>query len=322
MKEKINDCLHPLVYGPVLSRRLGISLGVDVVPYKVCSVNCVYCEVGATTDLSLNRQEFIKPELIIKAIDESLSDHPKLDSITFSGMGEPTLYSGLGVVINYIKTNYPQYQLTLITNSTLLYQDQIRKEINPIDLIIPSLDAVSEDIFRQINRPCHDLTASMVINGLIALKRDFANEIWMEVFIIPGINDTQDEIYRIKQILEIIKPTRIQLNSLDRPGTEAWVKKASPQELRRVKDMLFPLNTEIVAFNEPVKNKPLSYSNERDSILRLLNSKEYTLDEMSSILHLHIHSIHKHIRDLVEENLIYSDLINEKLYYKIKTSCY
>ena len=153
------------LFGPVPSRRLGISLGVDLVPHKVCTFNCIYCEVGKTTKLTLERDEYIPFEDIKKELDDYLSRDPKLDFITFSGNGEPTLNSRIGDVIRYIKRDYPKYKLALITNGTLLYDPGVRKEVMDVDVLLPSLDAVSDIPYKKINRPVHGLNIDKITQG-------------------------------------------------------------------------------------------------------------------------------------------------------------
>src|SRR3989339_452235 len=206
------------VFGPVPSRRLGTSLGVDLVKHKICSLNCVYCECGATTDLTIDRKSFFPLSDIIFEIDSILVGKPYLDYITFSGSGEPTLSSDIGEVIRYIKKYYPQYKIALLTNATLLNDIALRKELLPVDLIIPSVDAGSEEVFKKINCPQVNLSLGELVNGLKAFADEFEGHVWIEVFIVPGINDDDSEIEKIKQICHLINPEKIQLNTLDRPA--------------------------------------------------------------------------------------------------------
>lgn len=161
---------YKYIFGPVPSRRLGSSLGIDLIPYKTCSLNCVYCECGKTTDLTFERKEYVPTERVIEELDDYLKTEPELDYITFSGSGEPTLHNGIGEIIKFLKENYPQYQLALLTNSTLLNDEKLQDEIKKLDLIVPSLDAVSEDVFQKINRPVEGLSAQKIVQGLINLN--------------------------------------------------------------------------------------------------------------------------------------------------------
>jgi len=145
------------LFGPVPSRRLGISLGIDLVPYKTCTANCVYCECGKTTNLTIERKEYIPTDEILNELDVYLKQAPDLDYITFSGSGEPTLHSKIGEIINFLKKNYPQYKVAVLTNGTLLFHKELRDELKNADIIKPSLDAGSDEIFKKIKRPHENL---------------------------------------------------------------------------------------------------------------------------------------------------------------------
>jgi wyosine [tRNA(Phe)-imidazoG37] synthetase (radical SAM superfamily) len=222
------------IFGPVISRRLGKSLGIDLIPFKTCSLDCIYCECGKTNNLTIRRAEYVPTEEVIQELDNYLSTSPDLDYVTFSGSGEPTLHSGIGKIISFLKTNYPDYRIALLTNSTLLSDKDLLEEIKDLDLIIPSLDAVLEKTFSKINRPIASISVEDIINPLINLRDTFQGLIWLEIFIIPGVNDSREEIDKFKEIIKKINPDKIQLNSLDRPGTENWIKKANQSRLEEI----------------------------------------------------------------------------------------
>jgi len=221
--------------GPVFSRRLGKSLGINIIMDKSCSFDCVYCEVGKTSDLTLIRQEYTPTHLIIKELDDFLNKKPELDYITFSSTGEPTLHSKINEIINFIKEKYSDYNIALLTNSSLLWKNSVRKDIINVDLIVPSLDAVSSEIFQKINKPNSNLEIDKIINGLIKLKKEFKGEIWLEIFIIPGLNDQSKELNKFANLVKNLRPDKVQINSLDRPGTENWVKTLSKTRKKEIK---------------------------------------------------------------------------------------
>jgi len=235
------------IYGPVRSRRLGNSLGVDMVPHKTCSLDCVYCECGATTVHTVERREYIDTDAIISEIDGYLSISPPPDYVTFGGSGEPTLHSGLGRIISHIKERFPSQRLALLTNSTLLGDRGLREEILPCDLILPSLDAVTDEVFREINVPVAGLDCAGIIDALTALSSEYRGQMWLEVFIAPGINDGDGEIALFKEAITRINPTRVQLNSLDRKGTRETLTPAPIELLESIARRLSPLPVEIVA---------------------------------------------------------------------------
>ncbi|MBN1155542.1 radical SAM protein [candidate division KSB1 bacterium] len=291
------------LFGPVSSRRLGISLGVNLVTHKTCPFDCVYCECGATTHFTTNRSEYVPAEEVIKELADYLSNKPILDYITFSGSGEPTLHSKLGTIVSYLKSNYPNYNIALITNGALLSQPELLAEVKHIDLIIPSLDAVSEDIFRKIDRPIRSLKSADVIHSLIQLRQHFKGQIWLEIFIIPGLNDHDDEIDKFNDVLEQIKPDRIQLNSLDRPGTEAWVKEAEPELLKRIAEKL-NRDTEIIS---RFKSKSYIENNRasiQESIINILKRHPYTVEDLASMTGLHTDEIRPYIETLLNDGCL------------------
>lgn len=305
------------LFGPVLSRRLGISLGVDLVPYKVCTLDCVYCEVGKTTNLTDKRAEYISIQELTEELNDYLNQSPALDYITFSGGGEPTLNSQIDQVIQFIKTHYPQYKIALITNSTLLWDPLLRDQIRDIDLLLPSLDAVSEEIYQKINRNLPAISAQMIIDGLIEFRKTFNKPFWLEIFIIPGINDTPDELEKIKSTCLKIKPDKIQINSLDRPGTEEWVKSASREKLDQIADYFKPLNAEVIAKVSYDHHSPLFHSLIIHNILNLLQFKSCSLEELASTLSVHVNTILKHIRILIKENKIEEIKNESEVFYKL-----
>lgn len=306
------------LFGPVPSRRLGVSLGIDLVPYKTCTENCVYCECGRTTNLTIERKEYVPTDEILNELNTYLKQSPDLDYITFSGSGEPTLHSKIGEIIGFIKKNYPKYKIAVLTNGTLLFHKELRDEIKNADVVLPSLDAGSDKIFKIINRPHKSLNLNKIINGLIEFRKNFKGEIRLEVFIIPGLNDTNDELQRIKDAIEKIKPDKVQLNTLDRPGTERWVMPIKEEELEKIASFL---NAEVVANFKP-RRKIKSFSKDiEDNIISTLKRRPCTSIDLSEILGIHLNEINKYLQALIKAGKIDSkegkrgtffEIINEK----------
>ena len=211
------------VFGPVASRRLGVSLGVDLVPAKTCSLDCIYCEARQTTCLTLERKEYVPVDAVIRELDEVLSGKPELNFITFSGSGEPTLNSGIGRVVDFLKTRYPQYPVCLLTNGFALGDPEVRREIARIDRVVPSLDASNTEEFIRINRPAPGLEFGRFVKELTAYTQTASSEIYLELFIVPGVNDSDESIRRFVEIVRGMKLVMVQLNTLDRPGVVDWV---------------------------------------------------------------------------------------------------
>jgi wyosine [tRNA(Phe)-imidazoG37] synthetase (radical SAM superfamily) len=235
------------IFGPVPSRRLGISLGIDLVTHKICSLDCVYCECGKTTRLTLERGEYVRFEDVKKELDHYWQHNIDPDYITFTGSGEPTLNSCLGKVIDYIKSKQPDIKVAVLTNSTLLSDPAVRSELLGADLVVPSLDAVSQKGFARINRPNKGLDVCQVLTGIETFAKEYKGKIWLEVFILPGFNNNRSELLLLKQAIGKINPDRVQINTLDRPGTVSNIKPASKIELETVIQILDFHNIEIIA---------------------------------------------------------------------------
>lgn len=235
------------LFGPVNSRRFGRSLGIDLLPSKICTMNCVYCECGETEICTDEVKEYVPTNNVILELEEYLAKAPVLDAITFAGFGEPTLHSGIGEIIDFIKKQYSHYRVVVLTNGSLLWRDDVRARILHADVIVPSLDAVSKEVFEKINRPALGFDPEKIIGGLVRLREEFSREIFLEVFILPGINDGDDELKLIRDAALRIRPDAVQLNSLDRPGTVAELRAADRKLLGRVRDVLSPLKVEIIA---------------------------------------------------------------------------
>lgn len=205
------ECL----FGPVLSRRLGLSLGVDLLKYKTCNLDCVYCELGRTSSLTKRRDRFISPDKVQREIISRSGE--EFDHLTFAGSGEPTLSSDLGEMIRRSK-KIVDVPVAVITNSTLLTSQKVRFEVAKADVVLPSLDAVTQSTFERINRPARDLKIEEIIEGLRAFRHEFSGEIWLEVMLVKDVNDSEAE--QIARAVRSIEPDRIQLNTVVRPPAE------------------------------------------------------------------------------------------------------
>jgi len=304
------------LFGPVPSRRLGISLGIDLVPFKTCTLNCIYCECGKTTDLTIERFEYVPIKTVIEELRDYLSTGPTLDYITFSGSGEPTLNSGIGRVVNFLTENYRHYVLCLLTNGTLLSDPAVRSAIRPIDLVIPSLDAANEETFQRINRPHEKLNCADTIEGIKKLRSEHDGKMILEIFIVPGVNDGPAEIEALKRAVESIKPDLVQLGTLDRPGAEEWVEAADPQKMQEVAAALgkaeliseFGATQKVDSFSEPCRRQ----------ILDVLRRRPCTIGDLEQILNLHPTEIQKYINQMLKMGKIEIEHKNRGAFIKIK----
>lgn len=310
--------IHKHLFGPIPSRRLGISLGIDLLPFKTCSLDCIYCECGSTTNLTNIISEYIPTNEVLKELDDYLKNKPKLDYITFSGSGEPTLHSGIGKIIDFLKTNYSHYKIALLTNGMLLFNKEVQSNIKDIDLILPSIDAISIEAFRKINRPCADIDYKNVLDGIIDFKKTFKGIMWVEVFIVHGINDNDEEIKLFKEYFIKLKPDMIQLNSLDRPGTEDWVKKADRSILEKIKEQLSPLNVQIIAKYDHKTESHINLEKVNEKIISILKRRPCTFDDLLTSLNIEPIELNRHINYLQEQNLIEIIIKDRGEFYRIK----
>jgi len=310
--------MYKYLFGPVPSRRLGMSLGVDLVPKKVCSLNCVYCEVGKTTTLTIDRKEYINYDAVIQELTHYFSNNPDPDYITFSGYGEPTLNSRIGAIINFCKQQKPHIPIAILTNGTLLYDKNLRQELLAADVVLPSLDAATEKGFLRINRPPKTLTLENYIQGSITFRKEFKGKIWLEIFILPDYNTNETELLALKEAILKIRPDSVQLNTLDRPGIKDNLRSATFQELQQIVDFWQLENVEIIAA-APERKKVQSYRKDAETaILETIARRPCTLDDLSKILGLHVNEINKYLDVLEAENKIEIASLKRGNFYQLK----
>ena len=286
---------YKYLFGPVPSRRLGMSLGVDLAPKKVCSLNCVYCEVGKTTKLTLDRKEYIKADKVQAELEAYFKESPDPDYITFSGYGEPTLNSAIGEILTFIKQLRPDIPVAVLTNGTLFADKEVRTSLLNADLVLPSLDAVSEEVFQKINRPAPGLKAADYIQGLIEFRKEFSGKIWLEIFILPGYNDAPEELARLKEVILKITPESVQLNTLDRPGTIMNLQPASHEVLQKIADDWDMPNVQIIASSKERKDNQSYRTDVETAIMETISRRPCTLDDLANITGLHVNEINKYL---------------------------
>lgn len=308
--------MYKYLFGPVPSRRLGMSLGVDLVPKKVCSLDCVYCEVGATTKLTQERKGYIPAEKVMAELTDFFANNPDPDYITFSGYGEPTLNLYIGEIIDFIKELRPHIPVALLTNGTLLTSQAVRESITKADVVLPSLDAVSEDVFRKINRPEKEISAADCVEGLVEFRKIFKGKIWLEMFILPGYNDSDNELVKLKDAIQKIQPDSVQINTLDRPGTVDGLRGATRAELQHVLDFLDMQNAIIISAAPDRKRIAAYQSDVESAILETIRRRPCTLDDLSQILGLHVNEINKYLDVLDDEGKISSNRQERGLFYR------
>ena len=274
------------VFGPIPSRRLGLSLGIDLLPYKTCSMDCVYCECGATTNLTCERREYFPTPQVIQELEEVLAKHQKIDYVTFSGVGEPTLHSGIGTIIRHIRVAHPELKICLLTNASLLNEEQLVKEIAPVDLIVPSLDGSNDEELYRINRQAAGITLESVVEGIINFKRHSRAAVWLEIFILPGVNDSMESAERFRALAARIMPDKVQLNTLDRPGLYEWVQPEDDAVLDQIAGVIGrSVPVEKIARHarrvENANHEELDIGKYNELILKTLRSRPCTAEDIS-----------------------------------------
>jgi wyosine [tRNA(Phe)-imidazoG37] synthetase (radical SAM superfamily) len=289
------------VYGPVPSRRLGLSLGIDIVPFKICTFNCVYCQLGKTIRQSGRRGHFFPVSEVLTQIRKALDQNPLIDHITFSGSGEPPLNTAIGKLIRQIKT-ITDIPVAVLTNSSLLVRPSVRKALLAADIVIPSLDAARAAAFRRVNRPLPSLKIEGIIRALVTFRREFKGRIWLEVMLVKGINDSPADVRALKKAIARIKPDRIQLNTVVRPPAEKWAKPLSRRALEMIKKDLGE-KAEVVA---EFRRRPRSPAgqNLRDAILAMVERRPVTLPDIAVSLGRNEREVRPHLDTLLRSKTI------------------
>jgi wyosine [tRNA(Phe)-imidazoG37] synthetase (radical SAM superfamily) len=293
-----------------------MSLGVDLVPRKVCSLDCVYCEVGKTTKLTLERKEYVLYDKVTTELLDYFKNNPDPDYITFSGSGEPTLNSRFGDILNFIKDLKPHIPVAVLTNGTLLYDPEVRRELSKADVVLPSLDAATERVFEKINRPADGLDIKKYIQGIVDFRKEFKGKIWLEIFFLPGYNLDDNELEELRKIIEKIDPDSVQLNTLDRPGTVENLKPATREELEKIVKKWRMNNVEIIAVKRETEK---AYRKDVEAvILETIARRPCTVDDIIRITGLHINEINKYLDVLEAENKIETRNQERGVFYQLK----
>ncbi|AHF96840.1 MULTISPECIES: radical SAM protein [Desulfurella] len=291
------------LFGPVPSRRLGLSLGINIIPHKTCNYNCVYCEVGKTTNLTNKRQSFYNIEDIKKDFVEHVDKVGKFDFITFSGSGEPTLNKDLGELIKFVKS-FNKAKIAVLTNGSLLYDQEVRRELYEADVVIPSLDAAIESTFKRINQPHKELNLKNIIEGLKLFTQEFSGEVWLEIVFAKGINDKKQDIEALIKAIEYIKPKKVQIGTIERPPAFNGIQKLSNDELMSIYMALKDYNVELI---KPFADKNVNFDEFLEkSIIKMISIRPCSIEELSDVF------------DAKNEDVdnIVTRLINEKKAFK------
>jgi len=301
------------IFGPVPSRRLGRSLGVDLVPFKTCTYDCIYCQLGPTTHKTIERKEYVPLQDVLAELKTRLASSP--DYITLSGSGEPTLFSRVGELIDRIKamTDVP---VAVLTNGSLLWQKDLRTQLLGADLVIPSLDAGNERTFRLVNRPHRGISFEAMLSGLTDFRREFRGQYWLEIFLLEGYTANEQQLAELVECVNLIKPDRVQLNTVTRPPAEDFAVAVSRERMAKLAGMFNP-PAEVIADFHGVCRRP-EFAAGRDEILDLLRRRACSLEEIAAGLGMHHNEVVKYVEELTARELIVKLRQSGKLYYKAK----
>jgi wyosine [tRNA(Phe)-imidazoG37] synthetase (radical SAM superfamily) len=282
------------LYGPVPSRRLGRSLGIDLVPFKVCSYDCIYCQLGSTGSTTVARREYVANDEILVELERKLSTDILPDYISLAGSGEPTLHSGIGELIRTIKT-ITDVPVAVLTNGSLLWLPEVREALLAADLVLPSLDAGDAATFQLINRPDNSLDFEQMVQGLVDFTQCFTGEVWLEVFLLAGINDDDQSVEKIAAFVEQIKPARVQLNSVYRPPAEDYVLGLTSTRIQQLSE-LFSGVVEVISEVATVCIGPeLDALSRQDEIIALIQRRPCTAADVATGLNMHLNDTLKQL---------------------------
>ncbi len=303
------------LYGPVPSRRLGRSLGIDLVPHKICTYDCIYCQIGKTTQKTLDRREYVPVKKILEEVERFLKEeNSSIDYLSLSGSGEPTLHSKIRLAIEGLKriTSIP---VAVITNGSLLYLKEVQKDLLDADVLLPSLDAVSSEVFARINRPDEGFSVEKMIEGLIQFRKIYKGQIWLEILFCRGVNDSQSELTLMKETINRIQPDKIHLNTVVRPPSEKWVLPLDEIEMERIRDV-FGEKAEIIS--EFSRHPPLISDRDiKEEILKVLRRRPLSLSDLSKGMGIPQNELDEYIEPLTQEGKIRPRIFGESVYYEI-----
>ena len=299
------------IFGPVPSRRLGLSLGIDLVPAKTCSYDCLYCQVGRTTEKIMEPEAFVPVRNIIKELEEKL-DKVAPDTITLSGSGEPTLYSPLAQLISAIK-QITDIRIAILTNGSLFWKEEVRAAVLEAQIIAPTLSTVFEETYKSIHRPHADIDLGMIIEGLKSLRRDFQGFIFLEVVLLTGFNDSAREMEGLKRVIEEISPDKVQLNTVVRPPADSRALSLDMMRLEEIKNF-FGHRAEIIA-DIPPEQRPQVFESYEDTILETARRRPMRSVDLANVLNLPLEDVEGLLEGLLGKGDLSATGHGEETYY-------
>lgn len=289
------------VFGPVPSRRLGRSLGVDLIPFKSCTFDCLYCQLGPTPVKTTGEQDSVPLDAVIEELRQKLDARP--DYITLGGSGEPTLYARIGELIERIHalTDIP---VAVITNGSLLWRKEVRSRLSRADVVLPSLDAGDEETFRLVNRPHEDISFARLVEGLIAFREEYRGQYWLEVLLLSGLTDSRERVRRIADTAGRIRPDRVQVNTCIRPGADASARMVNRERLIELAGLFTPPAEVIADYRNDVSHPPAGSGAGRAEILGMLARHPCTASDVAAALGIGQEEAARQLEELVREGAV------------------
>jgi len=307
-----------LIFGPVKSRRLGRSLGIELVPKKVCTMNCIYCETGKTTNLTLERKEYYPWDLIEKSILQAKEIEDTFDVLTFTGSGEPSLNIHFEKALRLAKKIIKK-PIAVLTNASLLDIPSVREALAEIDIVLPSLDAGNPETFKKINLPHPKIELKTIIENLKKLREEMKGEMWLEILFVEGINDSEKDLKDLKSAIDYINPHKVQLNTVVRPPAFEEAKPISFEKLKKIAEFLGEkveiivdkdrLEKAVKTFKESEKEKI------KERLFDYLKRRPSTIEELSSAFKIEKEIIEDILKTFISEGKVKEKLYEEKIFF-------
>ena len=309
MKQKKGN--YRYLFGPVPSRRLGRSLGVDLTPFKTCSQDCVFCQLGRTANTTVSRREYVPLKEVLGELGEWLERHGKADHITLSGSGEPTLHSRFGEVLRFVREN-SSIEVVLLTNGSLFHLPEVRRGAMQANIVKVSLSAWDQASYGWVNRPHSALNFKRLMEGQKAFRDEFKGEVWIEVFLVAGMNSISSDVAKIAALADLLTPDRIHLNTAVRPPAENFVAPLSRERLATLCNLFSPPAEVIAEYRH--KDGSESQANQ-DAIISMLKRRPCTAEDIAGAFDMHLNEVSKYLGNLSEKGLIHTERTRGSLYY-------
>ncbi len=311
----VNDMSRNFTYlfGPVPSRRFGRSLGVDLTPFKTCSLDCIFCQLGGTTCKTDRRREYVPADAVTAELETWLESGETADFITLAGSGEPTLHERFGEIIRFIRER-TRIPVALLTNGTLLYQPEVRKQAANADVVKMTLTSWDQTSFERMHRPCDGVTFERLVEGERLFRGEFGGRLWLEVFLLDGINAESDQVKRLAETARLIRPDCIHLNTCVRPPAEAAARPVPEARLAELASLFSPAAEVIAEFKT---EKPVAMQASEDAVFEMLRRRPCTAAQIADVFGMHLNELSKYLGSLVRTGRVQTVHRDRDIYYTV-----